>query len=50
MEKKLKFGGRGGGVMLKVLSGFVNNEYRTNENNCGGTYCTVLDTSVSFLL
>ena len=35
---------------LIVLMGLVNDEYKTNDSNESGTYCMVLDTSVSLLL
>ena len=35
---------------LIVLLGLVNDEYWTNDRNYGGTYCMLLDTSVSLLL
>ena len=39
-----------GGITLIVLLGSVNDEYWTDDSNYGGISCTVLDTSVSFLI
>ena len=40
----------GGGGPLIVLLGLVNDEYRNNDSNYFGIYCTRLNTSVSFLI
>ena len=37
-------------VVMIVLLGLVNDEYWTNDRNYGGTYCMLLDTSVSLLI
>ena len=39
-----------GGITLIVLLGLVNDEYWTDDSNYGGISCTVLYTSVSFLI
>ena len=38
-----------GGPLIVILR-LVNDEYWTNDSNYGCIYCTVLDTSVSFLI